>query len=167
LARRYKPRIKQVLREVPLKNVHVWKDAQARRLDRSRVREIAKSIRSEGLQNPPVIQRGGRGLYLLISGNHRLAALKHLGAKKSKFLVITKDTEYGLEDAKAASVVENLHRMQMSPRELADACRFLAEQMTRAEAARKLGMSMPTFKKYHGFAGVPEKIQASPYSESY
>ncbi|ABK77800.1 transcriptional regulator [Cenarchaeum symbiosum A] len=145
---------------MPLKNVHVWKEAQARRLDRSRVRDIAKSIRSEGLQNPPVIQRGGRGLYLLISGHHRLAALKYLGAKKSKFLVITKDTEYGLDDAKAASVVENLHRLQMSPRELADACKFLAEQTTKSEAAKKLGMSMPTFKKYHGFAGVPDKIKA-------
>lgn len=159
MGKRYKPVIRQVLRDIPVKHVKVWREAQARKLDRSRIRDIARSIKSEGLQNPPLIQKGGKGEYLLISGHHRLAALKSLGAKKSKFLVLTRDTAYGLEDAKAASVVENIHRMQMNTRELSQACIFLAGQVGKTEAAKKLGMSMQTFKKYHGFAGVPEGLK--------
>lgn len=159
MARRYKPKIRQVFREIPLKHIRTWRQAQARRLDRSRVGELARSIRSEGLQNPPLVQKGGKNEWLLISGNHRFAALKRLGAKKAKFLVLTRDTSYDLEDAKAASVAENIHRARMDHREVADACIFLAEQVGKAEAARKLGMSAATFKKYHGFAGVPDKLK--------
>lgn len=159
VARGYKPKIKQVLREVPLNQIRVWKEAQARRLDRSRIRNLAKSIRSEGLQNPPLIQKSGKGEYKLISGHHRLSALRSLGAKSAKCLVLTRDTAYDLEDAKAASVVENLHRHQMNESELANACVFLAEQVGKGAAARKLGMSAPTFRKYHGFAGVPQRIK--------
>lgn len=159
MAREYKPKIKQTLREVPLKEIKVWKEAQARRLDRSRIKNLAKSIRSEGLQNPPLIQKSGRHEYKLISGHHRLSALRSLGAKKAKCLVLTRDTAYELEDAKAASVVENLHRHQMNTSELATACVFLAEQVGKGAAARKLGMSAPTFRKYHGFAGVPQRIK--------
>ena len=159
MAKRYKPKIKQIFKEIPLKYIKVWKEAQARKLDRSRVREIAKSIKSEGLQNPPLVQKNAKNEYLLISGHHRYSALKLLGAKKAKFLVLTRDTSYDLEDAKAASVVENIHREKMNTKEIANACIFLAEQVGRKEAARKLGMSILTFKKYHGFAGVPEKLK--------
>lgn len=159
VAREYKPKIKQLLREVPLKEIHVWKEAQARPLDRSRIKDLARSIRSEGLQNPPVIQKSGPHEYSLISGRHRLSALRSLGAKKARCLVLTRDTAYDLEDAKAASVAENLHRHQMSTAELASACVSLAEQVGKVAAARKLGMSNMTFRKYHGFAGVPQRIK--------
>ncbi len=159
MVKKYEARIRQVLREIPLAHVAVWKEAQARKLDRSRVKDIAKSIRSEGLQNPPVLQKHSKDRYLLISGHHRLAALRSLGAKKAKFLVITKDTAYTLEDAKAASVAENLHRVQMRTSELAAACVFLAGQVGKVQAARMLGMTPPTFRKYHGFAGVPDRLK--------
>ena len=159
MAGRYKPKIKQMLREVPLAEIHVWKEAQARPLDRSRTKDLARSIRSEGLQNPPVIQKSGPHEYSLISGRHRLSALRSLGAKEARCLVLTRDTAYGLEDAKAASVAENLHRHQMSAAELANACVSLADRVGKVAAARKLGMSSPTFRKYHGFAGVPQRIK--------
>ncbi len=159
LVRRYKPKIRQVFREVPIKYVRVWKEAQARNLDRSRVRNLAKSIKSEGLQNPPLIQKNAKNDYLLISGHHRLSALKLLGAKKAKFLILTRDTAYDLNDARAASVAENIHREKMDVKEIASACVFLAEQVGRRDAAKKLGMSPTTFRKYHGFAGVPEKLK--------
>lgn len=159
MANRYKPTISYRLREIPIKNIKVWKDAQARKLEREGVSELAKSIKSEGLQNPPMVQKEGRNTYLLMSGQRRLAALKRLRAKKIPALVLTRKTEYDLEDAKAASVVENIHRKNMDVKETAEACRFLAEQVGKSKAAQSLGMSMQTFKKYHGFAGVPEKLK--------
>ena len=160
MVKRFRSPIEYRLRKVPVKQIVVWKDAQARKLDRDGVAELAKSIRAEGLQNPPLVQREGRGKYKLMAGQRRLAALKHLRAKTVPVLVITRATEYEIEDAKAASVIENLHRKGMSQRDLATSCVFLADKMgTQAKAARTLGMSVPTFKKLHGFAGVPEKLK--------
>lgn len=159
MARRYSHQIAYRLREIPVKQIKVWSDAQARKLDKRGIADLAKSIKSEGLQNPPMVQKDGKGLYLLMSGQRRLAALKRLKAKKIPVLVLTKKTEYELQDAKAASVIENIHRKNMNVKDMAAACSFLAEKMGKSKAAQSLGMSMSTFKKYHGFAGVPEKLK--------
>ena len=66
LVRRYKPAITYRLREIPIKQVRVWKDAQARKLEREGISELAKSIKSEGLQNPPMVQKEGKNSYLLV-----------------------------------------------------------------------------------------------------
>ena len=161
MAKRFKSKIEYKLRHIPIKQIVVWKDAQARKLDREGIAELAKSIRAEGLQNPPLVQKEGRNTYKLMAGQRRLAALKRLRAKKIPVLVITKSTQYDLHDAKAASVIENIHRKDMNQKELANSCVFLAENLkSQSKAAKTLGMSIVTFKKLHGFAGVPEKLKA-------
>lgn len=155
---RYSSKVSYRLRDIPVKQIQVWKEAQARKLDREGISELAKSIKTEGLQNPPMVQKEGNR-YLLMSGQRRLAALKRLGAKKIPVLVLTRKTEYDTPDAKAASVIENIHRKNMNVKDMADACAFLAEQMGKSGAARSLGLAMSTFQKYHGFAGVPGKLK--------
>ncbi|MGI0045790.1 MAG: ParB/RepB/Spo0J family partition protein [Nitrosotalea sp.] len=159
MAKRYHHAIAYRLREIPIKQVKVWGDAQARKLDKNGIADLAKSIKSEGLQNPPMVQKDGANTYLLMSGQRRLAALKRLRAKKIPVLVLTKNTQYELQDAKAASVIENIHRRNMNTKDMAAACIFLADNMGKTKAAQSLGMSMSTFQKYHGFAGVPAKLK--------
>lgn len=157
--RRYKPTISYKLREIPIKQIKVWKEAQARKLDRENISELAKSIKNEGLLNPPLVQKEGKNTFLLMSGQRRLAAMKRLGAKKIPVHVLTKQTAYDLENAKAASVVENIHRNDMNHKEIADSCKFLTEQMGKSAAARSMGMSTLTLNKYLGFAGIPDKLK--------
>lgn len=145
------------VREIPVKKIIVWKEAQARTLDKEGIRELAKSIRNEGLQNPPMVQKDAKGTYLLMSGQRRLAALKKLRYRRIPALVLAKG--FDLENAKAASVVENLHRTNMNAREMANSCAFLAEKMGKSKGAKSLGISMKTFKKYLGFAGVPDQLK--------
>ncbi len=150
-----KPRYR--VRLIPISKIHVWDEAQARSLDREGIRELAKSIKTEGLQNPPMVQKNGNG-FLLMSGQRRLAALRLLKTRKVPVLFLRKG--YDLENAKAASVVENLHRKNMKPKDMARSCSFLAEKMGVAKGARSLGISSKTFKKYVGFAALPEKIKS-------
>ncbi|WP_420546156.1 ParB/RepB/Spo0J family partition protein [Nitrosopumilus sp.] len=157
--RRYKPPISYRLREIPTKQVKVWKDAQARKLDREGITELAKSIRNEGLQNPPMVQKESKNSYLLMSGQRRLAALKRIGAKKIPVLLLTQNTKYDLENAKAASVIENLHRNKMNTKDMTQACVFLAESVGKAKAAQSLGISQQTLRKYLGFAAVPDRLK--------
>lgn len=106
-----------------------------------------------------MVQPAGRGKYLLMSGQRRLAALKRLRAKKIPVLVLTNQSKYDIGNAKAASVVENLHRRGMKSRDMANSCAFLAEKMPKSQAAKMLGISMATFKKLHGYAGVPDALK--------
>jgi len=147
------------LREIPVKQIKVWKDAQARKLDREGITELARSIKNEGLQNPPMVQRDGKNSYLLMSGQRRLAALKRIGAKKIPVLLLNNSTKYDLDDAKAASVVENLHRNKMNTKDMTAACVFLSESVGKNKAAKSLGISPQTLKKYLGFAAVPDKLK--------
>ena len=159
MVKKYTPIISYKLKEIPVKHIKVWKEAQARTLDREGISELAKSIKSEGLLNPPLVQKENKNTYLLMSGQRRLAALKRLGAKKIPVHLITKKTEYDLENAKAASVVENIHRNDMNHKEIADACKFLTEQVGKSAASKSMGMSLSTLNKYLGFAGVPDKLK--------
>ena len=106
-----------------------------------------------------MVQKESKNSYLLLSGQRRLAALKRLGAKKIPVLLLTNATKYDLEDAKAASVVENLHRNKMNVKDMTAACVFLSESVGKSKAAKSLGISSVTLKKYLGFAAVPEKLR--------
>ena len=147
------------LREIPIKQIKVWKDAQARKLDRDGIADLARSIKNEGLQNPPMVQKESKNSYLLMSGQRRLAALKRLRAKKIPVLLLTNATKYDLENAKAASVIENLHRNKMDVKDMTSACVFLAESVGQNKAAQSLGISRQTLRKYLGFAAVPETLR--------
>ena len=159
MAKRYQSPISYRLREIPIKQIKVWKDAQARKLDREGIAELAKSIKNEGLQNPPMVQKESKNTYLLMSGQRRLAALRRLKAKKIPVLLLTQNTKYDLENAKAASVVENLHRNKMNTKDMTNACVFLTESVGKSRAAQSLGISQQTLKKYLGFAAVPEILK--------
>jgi len=144
---------------VPISKVTVWDEVEARKLDEEGIKEIAESIKQEGLQNPPVVQKNGDGTYNLIAGQRRLAALNKIGVKKIPVLVVKK--RYNEGDAKAVSIIENLHRKQMRPNEMAQACDFLVKSMkSKTKAAKALGISPQTLRSYTGFSGIPDKLQS-------
>lgn len=159
MAKRYTSPISYRLRDISVNQIKVWKDAQARKLDREGISELARSIKNDGLQNPPMVQKDGKNSYLLMSGQRRLAALKRLGAKKIPVLLLTRNTKYDLDDAKAASVVENLHRNKMNTGDMTAACVFLNDSMGKSKAAKSLGISVQTLNKYLGFAAVPDRLK--------
>ena len=159
MVKRYVPKLSYVLREIPIKQVKVWNKAQARRLDREGITELAKSIKHDGLLNPPMVQKSGKKEYMLMSGQRRLAAMKRLRAKTISCHVITKKSEMSMEEAKASSVVENIHRNEMYRKDIVVAATILAEKMGKAEAAQRLGVTRVTLYRYLGFMAVPENLK--------
>lgn len=143
---------------VPISKVSVWDEVEARKLNLEGIKELADSIRQEGLQNPPVVQKTKDGKYKLIAGQRRLEALKRIGSKSIPVLVVKHP--YDDDNAKAVSIVENLHRKQMKSNEMAEACDFLVKSMkSNKKAATALGISLQTLRSYSGFNSVPEKLQ--------
>ena len=149
--------MRYALENVPVSSIDVWDEAQARRLDKRGVSALAKSIHADGLQNPPLVQKDGNR-YTLISGQRRLAAVRSLGKKTVPVLVL-QNSHASVEDAKASSLVENMHRRGMNPAETAKAVRFIVQQKGKKEAARVLSMSMRTIERHIGFNAVPDSIK--------
>jgi len=78
--------------------------------DETAVKELAESIRSEGLLQPIVVRKA-KGGYELIAGERRLRAFKHLGQKFIPVRVIE------ASDATSAvlALLENLQRADLNP----------------------------------------------------
>jgi len=143
---------------VPISKVIVWDEIEARQLNLEGIEDLAKSIKEEGLQNPPVVQKNKDGTYKLIAGQRRLEALKRIGSKNIPVLLVKHP--YKDDDAKAVSIIENLHRKQMNSQEVAHACDYLVKSMkSTKKAAKALGISQQTLRTHVGFNSIPAKLQ--------
>ena len=151
--------ITYTLREVPINEVVVWEEAQARTLDMEGIDALARSISSEGLQNPPMAQKDGPHSYRLMAGQRRLAALKKLGSETIPILVLSTNSACDEENAKAVSIIENIHRKDMSAAEMTSSCQFLVERLGRKETAKMLGITTRTLREHLGFHVVPPHVQ--------
>lgn len=145
------------LKEVPIDSIRVWAEAQARDLDEAGIEDLAQSIKSDGLQSPPLVQRDGDD-YTLISGQRRLAACRSIGMKTIKALVL--DREQDVVGAKTSSLIENLQRSNMSGAEISRAVRFLVDRDGREKTCENLGISNRTMERYLGFDAVPSELKA-------
>lgn len=147
-----------VLKTVPLESIVVWSDVQARDLNTDEIDSLAKSIKSEGLQHPLTVQRDG-STYKLLAGQRRLEALRRLGYENAPVLVLNSERFSSVSDAKAVSVIENLHRKNMSAKEIAASCKFLVEKIGKNNAAKIIGINRDTLREYLGFDGVPDAVK--------
>ncbi len=147
------------LRIVSIDDIEIWNEANVRHTEiTAGIDELAESIRQMGLQQPLVVQETKEGKYKLIEGQRRLLALQSLGKKQVPVLVLKKP--YDRAHAMVASLVENLHRKAVAARDLSDACDYLSKHFgSDKEAAKILGISLPTFKKYLGYKAVPEELK--------
>jgi ParB family chromosome partitioning protein len=94
-----------------------------------------------------------------MAGQRRLEALKRLGAKSIPVLILDKESSCDVTDAKAVSIIENLHRKDMSLSEMVSSCQFLTEKIGKKETAKALGINSATLREYLGFGIVPENIR--------
>ena len=101
---------------------------------------LATSIREVGVLQPVVVRRKEGG-YELIAGERRLRAASRAGLATIPAVIRETDDTEGLREA----LIENLHREDLGPLELADAFRELLEDLgvTQEVLAERLGMSRP------------------------
>jgi ParB family chromosome partitioning protein len=97
--------------------------------------ELAASVASQGILQPLVVRRAGRGQYLLLAGHRRLAAAKLAGLRHVP--VVCRDL-----DATVVALAENGHRRGLTPVEQARALGQLRDAgHTQAQIARLTGYS--------------------------
>ena len=126
------------------------------------LQDLANSIRERGLLSPIIVMKVPGGRYELIAGQRRYLACKMLGRDMIPALV--KDTMEPV-DATIISLIENVHRADMSPMDKARAYQDLyAEYGTYAKVAKETGVSSSTVSKYSHLMKLAPSLQDSMFT---
>lgn len=119
---------------------------QARkRFDEEGLENLAASIKEHGVRQPLTVIKASnqqRGKFEVVSGERRMRAAKIAGLEKVPCIIINEEMQ-----AEQVALIENLHREDLHPFELAQGIKTLLEMQifkTQQEVAQKLSMSKGT-----------------------
>jgi ParB family chromosome partitioning protein len=119
---------------------------------------LKTSIAKEGLLQPVLVRRVGEN-YQLVAGERRLRAAQDLGLEKIPAVLLPVGDDRLLEMA----LIENVHREDLNPIELANAYRQLMQfkGWTQEALAENLGLGRPTVSNTLRLLDLPADIQDS------
>jgi len=117
---------------------------------------LAASIAEVGVLQPIVVRRVGSG-YELIAGERRLRAAKKAGLATIPVVVRESDNAESLREA----LIENIHREDLNPVELAEAFRELLDELglKQETLAERLGMSRSHIANTIRLLQLPTDVQ--------
>ena len=121
------------------------------------LRELAESLKNNGLVQPPTVRRNARGRYELIAGERRLRAAQLAGWAKIRVTLVEADDQ----TAAIMTTTENLQREDLNPIEEAVSYRTLQEKfsLTQAEVAEKVGKGRATVANATRLLELPEEVK--------
>ena len=126
------------------------------RFDDETLRELAASIREVGILQPIVVRRAGDG-YEVVTGERRLRAAKLAGLATVPIVLRDSDDSDLLREA----LIENIHREDLNPIELAEAFRQLLEDLglKQEELADRVGVSRSHIANTIRLLALPLEVQ--------
>lgn len=130
---------------------------QPRRVfDEAGLKELADSIRAQGLIQPILVRRRGMG-FGLIAGERRWRAAQLAGLKEVPAIVREATDAQAFELA----LVENLQRTDLNPLEEAEGYQRLCEEfgLTQEEVSRRVGKERPTVANALRLLSLPDEVK--------
>lgn len=125
-------------------------------IDPDKIRELAESIRSQGLHSP-ILLRPSNGRYEIVFGHRRLLAHRLLGELKIRSMIKEMTDDQVFE----ARAVENDQREDLNPIERAKTYKRLRDKfgMSNHQIARKMGRSASIVDRYLKLLEIPEEFK--------
>ncbi|MFH1625775.1 MAG: ParB/RepB/Spo0J family partition protein [Pseudomonadota bacterium] len=125
-------------------------------IDPEGIRELAESIRSQGLLQP-ILVRPFSGRYEVVAGHRRLLGHRLIG--KTKIRAFIKDLSD--EETLLIRAVENIQRKDLTPIEQGKIYKILREKLgySLEKMAQKMGKTKPTIIKYLKILEIPEEFR--------
>ena len=143
---------------INISSLNTRKDLGAGTEDAS-LADLALSIRQNGLLNPITVLAKDDGTYDLIIGQRRFLACKQLGLQTIPAIVRERMDD---TDATILSLVENVHRADMSPIDKARAYQKIYEKFgDYVVVTKETGVSITTIRKYLSLLDLAPSIQES------
>ncbi len=125
--------------------------------DEAMLRELAESIKSQGVIQPVTVRKMGREHYQLIAGERRLKASKMAGLTTIPAFIRVANDEQMLEMA----LIENIHRQNLNAIEVAISYKRLIEEcdLTQEQLSEKVGKNRSTITNFLRLLKLPPEIQ--------
>jgi|GEM_PF-5071602 len=128
----------QVSTEIETDKIKIVYSQPRKKIEGAELDELIKSISMHGLLEPILVKQNG-DFYNLICGERRLTACRQLGLKT---IAANIRNDIKDEDIFAVQIVENLHRKDLEPMELASAYKQLLDKYrSLKDVARFVGKS--------------------------
>jgi ParB family chromosome partitioning protein len=127
--------------------------------DEMQLRELAKSIESQGIIQPVTVRKMGYEKYQLISGERRFRASKLAGLKKIPCYIRLANDEQMLEMA----LIENIHRQDLNALEVAFSYQRLIDELdlTQEKLSEKVGKNRSTITNFLRLLKLPAEVQVA------
>ncbi len=127
--------------------------------DETALRDLADSIREQGIIQPLTIRKMGFDKYQLISGERRLRAAKLAGLETVPAYIRVANDEQMLEWA----LIENIQRENLNAIEIAISYTRLLEEcdLTQEELSKRVGKNRATISNYIRLLKLPAEVQAA------
>ena len=121
------------------------------------LKELAESLKNNGLVQPPTVRRNSKGAYELIAGERRLRAAQLAGWTKIRVTLVKADDQ----TAAIMTATENLQREDLNPIEEALSYRTLQDKfnLTQAEVAEKVGKGRATVANATRLLELPDEVK--------
>lgn len=142
--------------KIAIEDIRRDSDQPRKVFDNQKLKELADSIKEQGVIQPVLVRRDGKG-YRLIAGERRWRAAQLAGLKEVP-AVIREVTE---AQAFEMALVENLQRSDLNPVEEAEGYRRLMEEygLTQEMAAQKVGKDRSTVANSLRLLVLPEEVK--------
>ena len=121
------------------------------------LKELAESLKNNGLVQPPTVRKLSNGKYELIAGERRMRAAQLAGWSKIRVTVVEADDQ----TAAVMTTTENLQREDLNPIEEAVSYKTLQDKfnLTQQEVAEKVGKGRATVANATRLLELPEEVK--------
>ena len=121
------------------------------------LRELAESLKNNGLVQPPTVRKLPNGKFELIAGERRMRAAQLAGWAKIRVTVVEADDQ----TAAIMTTTENLQREDLNPIEEAVSYKTLQDKfdLTQQEVAEKVGKGRATVANATRLLELPEEVK--------
>ncbi|RKY16818.1 MAG: hypothetical protein DRP90_07455 [Planctomycetota bacterium] len=142
--------------EIPLDRIRPNPYQPRRSFDEESVRELADSIKQDGVLSPVMVRREGDH-YVLVAGERRLRAAKMAGLERIPAIVRDVDDREMLE----LSIIENIQREDLNPLDKALAYRELMDRfsLTQEQVAERIGQKRATVANFLRLLNLPDPVK--------
>ncbi|GMT44792.1 MAG: chromosome partitioning protein ParB [bacterium] len=125
--------------------------------DEMMLRELAESIKAQGIIQPVTVRKMGREHYQLIAGERRLKASKIAGLETIPAFIRVANDEQMLEMA----LIENIHRKNLNAIEVAISYKRLIDEcdLTQEKLSGKVGKNRTTITNFLRLLKLPPEVQ--------
>jgi ParB family transcriptional regulator, chromosome partitioning protein len=143
-------------RELEVERIRPNRYQPRQRFDAEKIRELAESMRENGVLQPLLVKRDGEA-YELIAGERRLRAARLAGLRTVPVIVREADAR----DSLKLSILENVQREDLNPIEEAHAYQRLLDEfgMTQEEIGVRLGKSRSAIANTIRLLQLPAEVQ--------